>query len=309
MMLTIPKPLRPGDTVALIGVSGCLHVEDVPARVAGCVKKLENLGFRVKLDDTCLKQFGYLSGTDEERAEALMRAFADDDVDGVWCIKGGYGCIRMLEYVDWDVIRAHPKAFIGFSDITTLHLAIQEKCGLCTFHGPMPNGDAFPGEAPYARSLMQAIGGQPERELCNPGGAALTCLRPGVAEGVLCGGNMSLMAAACGTSGDFDTAGKILFMEEVGEHTYAIDRMLWQMYTAGKLDQCAGIVFGAFTNCTNEYPESGFELDAVIGQMVEKLHVPVLWGLEAGHIGNSLTLPLGRRVRMDAANGTITLLD
>lgn len=308
-MLTIPKPLRPGDTVALVGVSGCLHVDDVPARVAAAVQKLEALGFRVKLDPTCLKQFGYLSGTDEERAEALMRAFADDSVDGVWCIKGGYGCIRMLEYVDWDVIRAHPKAFIGFSDITTLHLAMQEKCGLCTFHGPMPNGDAFPGEAPYAASLLHALAAAPDRILANPDGTLLTCLRSGVGEGILCGGNMSLMAAATGTAFDFDTTGKILFMEEIGEHTYAIDRMLWQMYTAGKFDRCAGIVFGAFTNCTNEYPTSGFELDAIISQMVDKLHVPVVAGLQAGHIGNSLTLPLGRRVRLNADRGLIELID
>ena len=308
-MMTIPKPLRPGDTVALVGVSGCLHVDGVQERVIRCAQKLTDLGFRVKVDPTCAKQFGYLSGTDEERAAALNRAFADDEVDGVWCIKGGYGCIRMLEYVDWELIKAHPKPFIGFSDITTLHLAMQEKCGLATFHGPMPNGDAFPGEGDYAKSLLGAIAGTPDAELANPDGSPLKCLRPGVAEGQIIGGNMSLMAAATGTSSDFDTTGRIVFMEEIGEHTYAIDRMLWQMLTAGKFDRCAGIVFGAFTNCTNEYPESGFELDEIIAQFVAKVRVPVLWGLQAGHIGNSLTVPLGRRYRMDAEQGSITLID
>lgn len=304
--MMFPKPLRPGDTVALIGVSGCLHVNDVSDRVDACVRRLEALGFKVKLDPTCKEQFGYFSGTDRERAEALNRAFADDSVDGVWCIKGGYGCIRILEYVDWEVIRSHPKAFIGFSDITTLHLAMNDKLGLATYHGPMPNSDSFPGA--YGESLLHAIAGAPDRVLANPDGTPLTCLRSGTAEGELIGGNMSLMAAACGTAYDFDTTGKVVFMEEVGELTYAIDRMLWQMYTAGKFDRCAGIVFGAFTNCRNEYPASGFELDQVIAQLVEKLHVPVLWGLQAGHISSSLTIPLGRRVRMDADRGLIEIL-
>ena len=158
--LTIPKPLRPGDTVMMIGVSGAVRAEDVPAEVAAAARKLESLGFRVRTDESCFRRHGYLCGTDEQRADALNRAFADDSVDGVWCIRGGYGCIRMLDLVDWEMIRRHPKAFIGFSDITTLHIALQERCGLCTFHGPM--GLSALADEGTRSSLLRAVGGAPD---------------------------------------------------------------------------------------------------------------------------------------------------
>lgn len=306
--MVIPKPLLPGDTVALVGISGCIHEENIEECVATAVSRLEGLGFKVKLDDTCGKRYGYLSGTDEERAAAFMHAFTDDSVDGVWCIKGGYGCIRLLDKIDWDVIASHPKAFIGFSDITTMHAVLHQRCGLCTFHGPMPkSGPMEPGAT--LDSLMHAIAGTPDRELKNMNGTALTTIHGGVAEGQLVGGNLTLITAGTGTAYDLDVKGKLLFLEDVGERTYVIDRYLHQLYHAGKLTQCAGIILGGLTDCPVEDPNCGLTVDEVLRDVFSKVDVPVLSGLQAGHMREMLTLPLGRRYRMDADKGKITLID
>lgn len=306
--MLIPKPLLPGDTVALVGVSGCIHEEDIDFQVSRAKERLEGLGFRVKLDDSCGRRYGYLAGTDQQRADALVAAFADDSVDGVWCIKGGYGCIRMLDLIDWELIAAHPKAFIGFSDITTLHTVLHERCGLCTFHGPMPkSGPMEPGAT--TDSLMHALSGHPDRELRNINGKPLQCIRGGVAEGVLVGGNLTLVTAGTGTAYDLDVQGKILFLEDVGERTYVLDRYLHQLYHAGKLTECAGVILGGFTDCVIEDPNCGLSLEEVLRDVFSKVNVPVLAGLQAGHMREMLTLPLGRRYRMDADKGTITLVD
>lgn len=305
--MRIPKPLLPGDTVAVIGISGCIHDDDAFHLVKESVQKLTALGYKVKVDPTCWARHGYLSGTDEARAAALNRAFADDSVDGVWCVKGGWGCLRLMELIDWDVIRAHPKAFIGYSDITTIHSAMHQLCDLCTFHGPMPKTDRFDGAS--LDSLLHAITGQPDRELINPDGTALRCLRLGVAEGQLVGGNLSLVVASVGTPYDLDVRGKLLFLEDVGEHTYNIDRYLQQLYHAGKLHDCTGVILGGFTDCTMEDLEASFSLEEVFADVFGKLDIPVICGLQAGHLKEKLTLPLGRRYRMDADAGRITLID
>ena len=306
--MVIPKPLLPGDTVALVGVSGCIHEENTQELVERAVERLEGLGFKVKLDSTCGKRYGYLAGTDAERAEAFTNAFCDDEVDGVWCIKGGYGCIRMLDLIDWERIRMHPKAFIGFSDITTLHTVLHERCGLCTFHGPMPKSNPMePGAT--TDSLMHALAGMPDKEISNLNGTALHCIHGGVAEGRLVGGNLTLVTAGTGTAYDLDVRGKILFLEDVGERTYVIDRYLHQLYHAGKLTECAGIILGGFTDCVVEDPRCGLTLDEVLRDVFAKVHVPVLEGLQAGHMREMVTLPLGRRYRMDADQGTISLVD
>ena len=305
--MIIPKPLLPGDTIAVIGVSGFIRDDNAQELVEECVKKLTNLGYKVKVDPTCWAKHGYLSGTDEERADALNRAFQDDEVDGVWCVRGGWGCLRMMEYVDWDMIAQHPKAFVGYSDITTIHSALHEKCGLCTFHGPMPKTDRFDGASLH--SVLSAIQGNPEKELKNPDGSALQCLRPGQAEGMLVGGNLTLVVSSLGTPWELDVKGKLLFLEDVGEKTYAIDRYLQQLYHAGKFRDCAGVILGGFTDCEMEYPAASFTLDEIFHDVFSKVSVPVIAGLQAGHLKEKITLPLGRVYRMDADQGTITLVE
>ena len=306
--MMIPKPLRPGDTVALVGPSGCIHEENAQELVEASAEKLRALGFRVKVDEGCASRYGYLCGTDAERAEALNRAFADDAVDGVWCIKGGYGCTRIMDMVDWDMIRRHPKALIGFSDITALHVMLNEHVGLCTFHGPMPKSSPLqPGAT--LDSLLHAIGGAPDTSLHNLDGSPLRCLREGVAEGRLVGGNLTLVTSLVGTPYGVEPEGKLLFLEDVGERTYVIDRYLHQLYNAGILSRCAGIILGGFTDCEVEDPAAGLTLEEVFRDVFAKVHVPVISGLQAGHMRDMVTLPLGRRFRMDAAKGEITLID
>ncbi len=306
MNIIQPKPLYPGDTVALIGISGCIHNDHPGQDAEEAARLLESLGFKVRLDPTCARQYGFLSGTEEERAEAFHRAFADDSVDGVWCVKGGYGVARMLPLVDWDLVRKHPKAFIGFSDITAMHAALHRKCGLATFHGPMPNGGRITKAS--VPSLLHALAGQPE-PYENLNGQPLQGLRPGVAEGVLVGGNLSLLAALCGTEYALDTTDKLLFIEEVGEDSYRVDEFLWQLQLSGMLDHCAGILLGGFTDCREEYDHSHcFTVDEILAQMVERVHVPVLAGLQSGHTGDQVTLCLGRRYRMDATACTLVPL-
>lgn len=305
--MRMPRPLCPGDTVALIGVSGAIRGEDVAGEVARRAAELEALGFRVRVDDSCFGHYGYLSGTDAQRAAAMNRAFADDAVDGVWCIRGGYGCMRILPLLDWPMIARHPKAFIGYSDITALHLALNRRCELCTFHGPMPGH--LPESAWARDSLLHALAGQPDGTLANPPDMPLETLAPGVAQGQLVGGNLTLVAASLGTPDEVDAAGKLLFLEDVGERTYTLDRYFHQLALAGKLRQCAGVILGQFTDCVVEHLDAGLTIRQVLADVFGASPVPVISGLMAGHVRETLTLPLGRTYRLDANRREIRLVD
>ena len=303
------KRLSVGDTIGLVGPSGAVRTEGAGDRA---IAYMEQLGFRVKVGESAHARYGYLSGTDEVRARDLNALFADPQVDGIVCTRGGYGTMRMLDMLDYDVIRANPKVFVGFSDITALHIAFLEKCGLVTFHGPMAAGwledfaDGFTQPALF-RAVMRA---EPLGALDNaPGYPARRTVNPGSVEGVLVGGNLSLIAGTIGTPYEIDTRGRILFIEEVGERTYCVDRMLTQLRLAGKFNDCAGIVFGDFADCPVEYPDFGLTLEEIIRDVAAPCGKPIMTGLQAGHVTPKLTLPLGVRVRMDADACSLTVLE
>jgi len=266
----------------------------------------------VKAGESAHAKYGYLSGTDEIRARDVNAMFADPQVDAIVCTRGGYGTMRMLDMLDYDVIRANPKIFLGFSDITALHIAFLEKCGLVTFHGPMATrwsaefSDGFTKE-----SLFSAVGcALPMGELRNtPQYRRRETVNPGCAEGMLVGGNLSLIAGTIGTPYELNVKDRILFIEEIGEHTYCVDRMLTQLRLVGKFDDCAGVVFGDFCDCRVEYPEFGLTLEKVIRDIVAPSGKPVFTGLQAGHLSPKLTLPLGVRCRMNAQACTLTVLE
>ncbi len=299
--MVYPKPLHPGDTVRLIGVASRIAGEDLPGEVRKRAEMLEALGFKVKVDASCYRKYGYLCGTDEERAQALMDAFNDDGADGVWCIRGGYGCLRLLPWMDWQVIRANPKAFVGYSDISTLHMAMNQRCQLATFHGPMPGN--LP-EAPWAKqSLLTALAGEAE-EMLNPADLPpLEVLHPGVGTGEITGGNLSLVTASLGTPDEIDTKGKLLFLEDVGEQVYALDRYLHELKQAGKFEDCTGVILGQFTRCPAE--NDGFTLHEVLRDVFADVQKPIVNGLWAGHVDNSLTVPLGRKYCIDTCTGNV----
>lgn len=300
------KRLKPGDTLGIVAPSGPCKPEQLEKGRA----VLEAMGFRLKEADNVQQVRGYLAGTDEARAAGVVQMFGDDGVDGVICLKGGYGAPRMVDLVDVDIIRANPKVFVGYSDITTLHLSFNQKAELITFHGPMVTSDLARSPGTFtlesmARWTMEGEAGT----LDNPPEYPRATLCPGRAEGQLVGGNLNLIAYSIGTSWEIDTEGKILFLEEVEEEPYKIDGMLTQLYNRGKLQQCAGIVLGDWNHCVAEKTDPSLTLEETLNDMLLRLEVPVMTGLRAGHCEPKLTLPLGAMVALDADACTLTVLE
>ena len=302
------KKLKFGDTIGLIAPSGAVRTEGAVARA---VEETKRMGFKVKLGESAQQKYGYLSGTDEVRARDINNMFADDEVDAIICIRGGYGAMRILDKLDYEMIAKHPKIFAGFSYITALHIALLNRCDLATFHAPMAVGwadgpmDDFSRESMY-KALMHS---EPMGELVNPPEYEKKTVNPGVAEGMLVGGNLMLITSSLGTPWEINTKDRILFIEEVSERTYCVDRMLTQLRLAGKFDDCAGVVFGDFADCNIEYPEFGLTLEEIIRDVVAPCGKPVFTGLRCGHCTPKLTLPLGIKCRMDADACTLTVLE
>lgn len=303
------KKLKFGDTLGFIAPSGAVRTEGAIERA---VEETKRMGFNVKLGESAGQKYGYLSGSDEVRARDINTMFSDDEVDAIVCLRGGYGAMRILDKLDYDMIAKHPKIFMGFSDITALHIALLNRCNLVTFHGPMAAAnwagkplDDFSRESMY-RALMHV---EPVGALSNPPEYPKQMVNPGQAEGQLVGGNLMLIASSLGTPWEIDTKGRIIFIEEIGERTYCVDRMLTQLRLAGKFDDCAGVVFGDFADCPIEYPEYGLSLEEIIRDVVAPCGKPIFTGLRCGHCTPKLTLPFGVKCRMDADQCTLTVLE
>lgn len=303
-----PKPLRRGDTIGLVGISGAMHEPEV--RFQQMMESIDAMGYNVIVADSCREQYGYLSGTDESRARGLNQMFRDDRVDAVVCMRGGYGVARMLDQVDFDVIRANPKIMLGYSDITALHTAIHEKVGMVTIHGPMPCRGWMEFDDFSRESLVRALTSvEPLGLLSNPPGMEPQCIVPGRCEGQLVGGNLTLIASACGTPYALNTEGKILLIEDVGEYIYRLDSMMTQLRQAGMFDKCVGIVLGGFTNCTEEYEHYALHLDDIIRDIIVPAGKPVLGNMSIGHTPTKITVPLGVRCALDADAGTLVMTE
>ena len=299
-----PKPLFPGARVALVAPASAVPEEKLP----GALDLVRRLGMEPVLYPSCYfaNRDGYLAATDAQRAEDVNRAFADKTIDGVWCIRGGYGGHRILPLLDADAIRKNPKWFGGYSDVTALHLFLNQVCGLATFHCTMPSAEPHP-DTYTLDYLKKALFGGLNGALSNPEGQSIRTLVPGKAEGVLCGGNLSLLAASLGTPWEVDTKGKILFLEDIGEKTYRLDSMLTQLRNAGKFRDCAGIILGAWTDCVPEMPERTLTLDEIFTQLIVPAGKPAVMDLACGHCATTLALPMGRKCRLNADAGSITL--
>jgi len=304
------KKLQRGDTIGFIGPSGAVRVEGAIERAK---LEAERMGYHVKLGKSCGAKYGYLSGTDEQRAQDVNEMFADSQVDAIFCVRGGYGTTRMLDRLDYDVIRQNPKIFVGYSDITAMHVAMLNNCGLATFAAPMPVSDwsGSPLDDFSLASMMKVLGeAQPAGLLKNaPGYHERKTINGGSCEGMLVGGNLMLITSLLGTPYELDTKDRILFIEEIGEHTYCIDRMLTQLRLAGKLDDCAGIVFGDFKNCEIEFKEYGFTIEEIIRDVAAPSGKPIFTGFQAGHCMPKITLPYGVNCRMDADCCTLEVLE
>jgi muramoyltetrapeptide carboxypeptidase len=311
-----PARLKPGQTVGLVLPSSPTNE---PERVRFALDMLDSLGFRARPAPHLFERNGYLAGDDATRAADLKALFADESVDAIFCGRGGYGASRLLPMLDYDLIRANPKILMGYSDITALLLAIYQRTGLVTFHGPMVTQSFSPYSlAEYKRVLLGSpvpiqLGSPPpfERgegmvEKLN----RITTLVPGRARGRLLGGNLSLVSHLLGTPYLPDLDGAILFLEDVSEAVYSIDRMLTHLWLAGHLQKVAGIVFGKFTEqpAHSEYVQNRI-LEDVLAERARALNIPCAVGLMIGHVDDQTTLPVGCMVELDASAGTLTLLE
>lgn len=301
-----PKSLFPGARVALVAPASAVPEEKLKPALA----YVRSLGLEPVVYPSCYfaNRDGYLAATDAQRAKDINDAFADDTIDGVWCIRGGYGGHRILPMLDADMIRKNPKWFGGYSDVTALHTFFNQTCGFETWHCTMPSTEPNP-DAFTLEWLKKALFGGLSGTLADPADQKPNTLVAGKAKGVLCGGNLSLLAASLGTPWEIDTKDKILFLEDIGEKTYRVDGMLTQLRNAGKFRDCAGIILGAWTDCPPEYPEKTLLLPEIFEQLIVLEGKPLIADVACGHVLPTMSLPLGRMCTLDADNGTITLED
>lgn len=297
--MRLPPPLSAGARVALVAPAGPLRGEpELQASIAHAT----SLGWEPVVAPHALSRRGYLAGSDEARAYDFNTALLDDSVDGIWCLRGGYGAMRILDALDYDAMRRNPRPLLGYSDITALHCAVSARCGVISYHGPTARGEL----TEFSRdSLVRAI-----VEQVDPCGTApdARTLRGGRAAGRLVGGNLALLAALAGTPFAPDYAGAILVLEDVGEATYRIDRMLQQLRLAGALGNLAGIAFGQFTESTDPIDAELCPLDDILREVADAAAVPTVAGIPLGHVGDQWTIPLGARAELDADAHTLHVL-
>lgn len=276
-----------------------------PDRVEAGLALLAGWGLKTRVMPHVHATAGFLAGGDDERLADLHAAWADPEVRAVWCARGGYGCTRLADRLDPGLLRADPKALVGFSDATALHLALGRR-GLVTFHGPMGEWNPARTGAHAAAALRRAL--TDPRPLGVLPTGPVTTLVPGRAAGPLVGGNLSLVAACIGTPDAPDTAGRVLLLEDVGEKPYRVDRMLRQLARAGLVDRVAGLAFGAFARCEDPRRPT-FTVDEVLAAFADEVGVPALAGLPVGHGPGQLTVPLGVAAELDADAGALAITE
>ena len=306
----IPERLKKGNLIGLVTPGSPVTEEQLEETVI----KLGGLGFRTTYNDSVLSEYGYFAGRDQERAEELMQMFSRPEVDGIWCVRGGYGSIRILDLLDYETIQTNPKVFMGYSDITAIHNAIFKETGLVSYHGPVGISEfsrfsvkslqkvimepVSPYKYPYRRE-------KDTRE--NPEFDRYTILG-GEAEGLLAGGNISVLDSMIGSRYETDFKDRIVYLEEIEEKTYRVDKMLFHLLSATNLRNAAGIVLGVFSDC-NINDEPRLTLREAIDDLMKPLGIPVSYGHSFGHISRMVTIPNGIRARLDADRNGLTLLE
>lgn len=290
-----PAALGEGDTVAIIAPGSPLGRERLEAGAA----ELRRLGYQVRFRPDVCSADTFFAGGHQRRYEELREALADPAVKAIVCARGGYGCNYLVERLASDGVPAEPKIVVGYSDVTTLLAWLSQFAGWTTFHGPMVTLEFAAGAAAYdAASFRHALAGAGGGWQAGDGGART--LRPGVAEGLLFGGCLPMLAATLGTPREIQTGGTLLFLEDLAAKPYQIDRMLFHLREAGKFDGIRGIIFGEMLDCF-QHPEQGYTLESVVLRALEGIDVPVVFGFRSGHTSRAgITLPLGVRARLDA---------
>ena len=309
-----PVGLKYGD---MVGVIAPASAPALPGNVDLALEAVEQLGFKPKAAFNLRKRLGFLAGTDKQRAEDIMEMFSDQRVRGIVCLRGGYGAARLLALLDYNVIGANPKVFIGYSDITSLHCAFLAQARLVTFHGPMLNSDFLKPNVPaftlqsFLRTVMQPSA--PGAICQGYRNDSVRILSSGTATGRLLGGNLSILCASLATPYQPDFRGTILFLEDLNEEPYRFDRMITQLLNAGLLQKVAGIAIGINKNCrdpkgakSREYRQT---MEDVLNERLLPLKVPIISGLPFGHVRHNATLPVGVRARLDANKGDLAIIE
>jgi len=310
-----PERLCFGDTVGVIAPSS---PPPDPKAVDRAAEALEKFGFKPKLSANLRARHGFLAGGDRERAGDLMEMFTDKKVKAIICLRGGYGSARLLERLDYRVIRRNPKIFSGFSDITSLHCAFAKKVNMISIHAPMLNGGLQAKDLPeftraaFFRTVMEAKA--PGSIVVGYDQKSISTLRCGVAEGQLIGGNLSVLCASIGTPYEPSFKGKILFIEDINEQPYRLDRLLTQLLNAGALRQVAGVAVGVNRDCeddnedavVDEYRQSPAD---VMAERLSSLGVPVVMGLPFGHVALNAAIPIGAQAKLDGDNGDLIITE
>lgn len=285
-MITIPPYLKKGDTIGIVCPSGYMPAENAET----CIKTLENWGYRVKVGNTVGHQFNYFSGTDKERIQDLQKMMNDSSIKAILCARGGYGLSRMIDHIDFQKFKKNPKWIIGFSDVTVLHAHIFQHFQIATMHAPMAN--AFSGEGyknKYIASLKDALSGVTTNYEC----AAHAFNKTGHAEGDLIGGNLSIIAHLIGTHSSYKTRHKILFLEDVGEYLYNIDRMLIQLERAELFKHIKGLIIGGFSEMKDTTIPFGKDVYSIINDRVKDLKIPICFDFPVSHETENLALKIG----------------
>lgn len=307
-----PNALKIGDKVGIIAPG--TNVMD-PDEINKAVEVIKWLGLEPVFAESLLEQIGYKTRKAELRANDFNKMFADKNIKAVFCIRGGYGSQQILKFIDFDIVKNNPKIFLGYSDITALHLAINRYAGLITFHGPVLLSAYTNFTANTLKSMLFGESQYP-LSLTNPDGLSgirkvfpMRTIKEGKATGKLIGGNLSIVASLMGTKFEIETTNKILFLEDVGEAPFRIDRMLGQLSLAGKFDKAAGIVFGKCEDCQGDESTWDSSLGEVLDYYFKPLDIPVFYGLLFGHSSNQLTLPINVSAELDSINQTLTILE
>ena len=309
MPLQKPKKLNKNDVIGII--SPASSPEEL-TRVERGVKYLESLGYRVKVGANVGKNHGYLAGSDNERVDDLHSMFKDKNIKAIFTLRGGYGSFRLLDKIDYRIIRNNPKIFVGYSEITSLQMAFLEKANLITFAGPMVAVDFYDEVSPYTNEYFWAAITSNKKlgKLKYPENQKLPYLQKGIASGRLIGGNLAVFAALLGTEYFPNLTGKILMIEDVGELPYRVDRMFNQLRLSGTLKKVKGIILGRFVDCHEHDPnKKTLTLGEVISDYVGALKIPSIYTFPHGHIKDFVTIPFGLKVNMNATRGSVEFME
>lgn len=308
----LPVPLNKGDTVGLVSPSSATD-DSFSLQLAR--EAMQALGFQVKTGQHYGDRYGHLAGTDAGRAADINAMFADKAVRGIVCVRGGSGAARLLPRLDYDTIRRNPKTLLGYSDITALHSAINAKTGLVTFHGPIGSGswntfnvDQFQRMF-FNRELMQFANKVEAGDELVPRRNRTITITGGTARGALVGGNLAVLTAIAGSPYVPDFRGRILFLEDVGEAPYRIDRMLTTLKLMGALDQIAGFIFGECSECDPGNGYGSLTLEQILDDHIKPLKIPAYRGAMIGHIREQFIVPVGGEVELDADAGTFRMVE